>query len=474
MISMNVLSSLLKEYLSQKEETQREKDPDPWRPLLHLSPPTGFMNDPNGLCWFKGLWHVFFQYAPSSPEGGVKFWGHYTSPDLLHWTYWGAPLLPDQPFDCHGVYSGSALVVGEILHIFYSGNLFLDQHPPRAFSVVHVTSRDGFHFSQKEVVLPPSHYPEECSCQIRDPKVWFQDGQYKMVIGAQTRDGAGALLRYGSQDLDHWELEELVRPQPDFGYMWECPDIFTLEGEDFLSLSPQGIEAQEYQYSNIFQSVWTHMKDTPVFHYVEWDKGFDFYAPQTFLAPDGRRILYGWMGMDALAGYSNPTIAQGWQHALTLPRVITLREGQLYQFPVQELRQLRKSETHFRATAQVTLPCELQLECGGKESFTFHLGQGLHFSYYSEKQEARVFFTDNWGCGRTIRKAKISAIYSCQIWLDVSSAEIFLNQGETVFTTRFYPHSQELTFSLENGIGNSFTVWELSPITVERRRLDAQ
>lgn len=471
---MNVLSSLLKDYLSKKEEAQFQAVPDPWRPELHLSPPTGFMNDPNGLCWFKGLWHVFFQYAPSSPEGGLKFWGHYTSPDLLHWTYWGAPLSPDQPFDCHGVYSGSALVAGEILHIFYSGNLFLDHQPSRAFSVIHVTSRDGFRFSPKEVVLAPSQYPKECSCQIRDPKVWAQDGQYKMVIGAQSCTGAGALLRYHSQDLDHWELEDLVRPQPDFGYMWECPDIFTLEGEEFLSFSPQGIEAQEYQYQNIFQSVWAPMKDVPHFRYTEWDKGFDFYAPQTFLAPDGRRILYGWMGIDALAGYSNPTIASGWQHALTLPRVIMLRNGQLCQFPVQELRQLRKQEFHFRDTALVTLPCELQIDCGGEDSFTLHLGQGMHFSFHSEKQEARLFFTDSCGCGRTLRKAKIPSIYSCQIWLDVSSAEIFLNQGEMVFTTRFYSQARELSLSLENGIGNSFTVWELSPITMERRRLDAQ
>ena len=99
---MNVLTTVLQQYLSSCEKTQEAHENDKWRLRLHLMPPTGFMNDPNGLCWFKGLWHVFFQYAPSSPEGGLKYWGHYTSQDMLHWTYWGTPLIPDQPFDCHG------------------------------------------------------------------------------------------------------------------------------------------------------------------------------------------------------------------------------------------------------------------------------------------------------------------------------------------------------------------------------------
>ena len=168
---MNVLTTVLQQYLSSCEKTQEAHENDKWRLRLHLMPPTGFMNDPNGLCWFKGLWHVFFQYAPSSPEGGLKYWGHYTSPDMLHWTYWGTPLIPDQPFDCHGEYSGSAIVKDDVLHVFCSGNLFLQGNPPRAFSVIHVTSKDGFHFSEKEVVISSEDYPQACSCQIRDPKV---------------------------------------------------------------------------------------------------------------------------------------------------------------------------------------------------------------------------------------------------------------------------------------------------------------
>ena len=87
----------------------------------HLMPPVGWLNDPNGLCWYKGKYHVFFQYAPFDVEGGLKFWGHYTSVDLVDWKYEGTALYPDSPYDCHGVYSGSALVEDEVKsHIIVS------------------------------------------------------------------------------------------------------------------------------------------------------------------------------------------------------------------------------------------------------------------------------------------------------------------------------------------------------------------
>ena len=83
---------------------------DRFRQKLHLMPPTGWLNDPNGLCQFKGIYHAFFQYSPFNATGGLKMWGHYTSRDMIEWKYEGVSLYPDQPFDCHGVYSGSAFI----------------------------------------------------------------------------------------------------------------------------------------------------------------------------------------------------------------------------------------------------------------------------------------------------------------------------------------------------------------------------
>lgn len=83
----------------------------------HLMPPTGWLNDPNGLCWYKGRYHVFFQYSPFESNGGLKFWGHYSSEDMISWRYEGVPLLPDSIYDCHGVYSGSAIAEKDKLHL---------------------------------------------------------------------------------------------------------------------------------------------------------------------------------------------------------------------------------------------------------------------------------------------------------------------------------------------------------------------
>lgn len=92
---------------------------------FHIMPPAGWLNDPNGLCQAGGVFHAYFQYAPFDVEGGVKVWGHATSRDLMTWDYVGAPLLPDEPFDCHGVYSGSALAEDGRIRVLYTGNVKL-------------------------------------------------------------------------------------------------------------------------------------------------------------------------------------------------------------------------------------------------------------------------------------------------------------------------------------------------------------
>ena len=99
---------------------------DEWRNKFHLMAPIGWINDPNGLCYFKGLYHVFYQYSPLDAKGGLKFWGHYTSEDLLDWKYEGTALYPDSSYDCHGVYSGSSLIDQDKMHLFFTGNVKID------------------------------------------------------------------------------------------------------------------------------------------------------------------------------------------------------------------------------------------------------------------------------------------------------------------------------------------------------------
>ena len=200
-----------------------------------------------------------------------------------------------------------------------------------------------------EVAIHCSEYPEKYTCYIRDPKVWKDEKGYHMVLGGRQKGDHGAVLFYRSQDLKNWEFDRELTTEDAFGYMWECPDFFELSGEKILSVSPQGLTTEEDRFQNIYQSGYFILQDGEVKaeSFREWDMGFDFYAPQTFEDAKGRRILIGWMGMpDADDDYTNPTASEEkWQHCLTVPREITVKNNMLYQWPVEEINTLRGDHT---------------------------------------------------------------------------------------------------------------------------------
>lgn len=172
---------------------------DEWRNKFHLMAPIGWINDPNGLCYFKGLYHVFYQYSPLDAKGGLKFWGHYTSPDMVNWTEHEVALFPDIASDVDGVYSGSALVHNDEMYLFYTGNVkHKGDHDyiltGREQNVIMVKSTDGFNFSEKQVLLTNEDYPKNMGLHVRDPKVWEEDGVFYMVLGARSIDDKGYVL----------------------------------------------------------------------------------------------------------------------------------------------------------------------------------------------------------------------------------------------------------------------------------------
>ena len=433
----------------------------------HLMPPVGWLNDPNGLCWYKGKYHVFFQYAPFDVEGGLKFWGHYTSEDMIDWKYEGTALYPDSSYDCHGVYSGSALVDDGKLHLFFTGNVKIDGdydyiNEGRETSTLHVESEDGIHFSNKEEVISFSEYPEEFPCHIRDPKVWKENGKYFMVLGGRLKGDKGAVLVYESGDLKEWKLLRTITTPEVFGYMWECPDYFELDGEKILSVSPQGLTREEFRFQNIYQSGYFILKEdgsVDVKDFREWDMGFDFYAPQTFTDVQGRRILIGWMGMpDADEEYVNKTIEEGWQHCLTVPRELKLKDGKILQYPVKELENLRKEKTVLNdensaveLRVEVNEGFDLVLEEIALTGSSFQISMGGQMLFRYENGTAEIGFPGVTGAGRKVRKAQINELRNIRFLVDTSAAEIYLNDGETVFSTRYYPDREDLLLKIQGG-----------------------
>lgn len=438
-----------------------------WRQRLHLEPLKGWLNDPNGLCFFGGKYHVFFQYSPEKADGSEKkCWGHYESPDLLKWDYVGISIRPDIPEDRDGVYSGSAIIADGKMELFYTGNVKENGvhdyiRSGRGANVIRISSADGRNFSPKKVLLRNSDYPEYCSCHVRDPKLWEDNGKYYMILGARTLSDEGCVLIYESENQDEWQFVKKLSV-PDFGYMWECPDMFDIDGGQFLSISPQGLEHFDTKYQNIFSSGYFHVENDMLNNFEEWDHGFDFYAPQTFEAPDGRRILIGWFGIGD-SEYTNPTVPLGWQHCLTLPRELTVDgNGDILQNPIRELISLRGEKLRISdgESIKAYLPFELCGKTLGEFEITFDKAVKLQY----DGKIFRLEFTDKTvGRGRTARNAEIPNCKDIRIIADMSSLEIYLNGGRKVISTRFYPENDFITLSLR---GISADIYKLKGMEV--------
>ncbi len=424
---------------------------DTWRQSIHLEPPTGWMNDPNGLCYANGKYHVFFQYTPEAADGtGLRRWGHYeSSDDGKSWEFTGTFLSPDIPEDRTGVFSGSAVVLDGVIHIFYTGNVELEGDydyvtSGREANLIHVISTDGRKAGPKSVILRNRDYPNWCSYHVRDPKVWIDDGIWKMVLGARTLDDKGCVLFYEAVDPGHWQFVKSMSVE-DFGYMWECPDLFTVEGSVFLGVSPQGLKHEDYRFQNAFSSGYFRVNGNSLCDFEEFDYGFDFYAPQTFAGKNGDRILMGWMGIGD-SSYTNPTVALGRQHCLTLPRKLSLApDGSIRQEPVIHPELFGKTECIGAGQTKVSsLPCDITIPSVSGE-FLFKI-EDVQIRY-----DGSVLVLDlesaASGYGRKVRKVKTGPISDIRVICDRSSIEVFAGQGRYVMSTRFYPEEKEVGIS---------------------------
>lgn len=455
---MNALQRDLKKLVPLVESLGKaDVEADPYRQQFHLQPPVGWLNDPNGLCVYGGQYHAFFQYGPFDVTGGVKHWGHAVSKDLLHWEPLPVMLYPDEPFDCHGVYSGSALIEGTEMYLYYTGNV---KHPGdfdyikqgRGHNVCLSVSHDGKTVASKQCLLYNKDYPAGLTCHVRDPKVFAYEGKYYMVLGARTLEDKGEVLVLESTDKLHWNhINTLTTPEP-FGYMWECPDLFCLDGQWYLAVSPQGIQCQNIYGCGYFAVYGDWRAHCTLGEFHEMDAGFDYYAPQSFVDENGRRIQIGWMGMPD-ADYGNaPTVAHGWQHCLTVPRLLTKGPGgTLLQTPVPELDARRSAAALTLRNGEVASlsPC-FDLTAAPAGDFALTVARGVELVYTEQDSTCVLQFTDPaQASGRTQRRTKLSApCRSVRVVGDRSSLEIFLNDGAAVFSTRYYPAAGDVAVKI--------------------------
>lgn len=442
-----------------------------WYPRFHIAPPVGWCNDPNGFCYYQGTWHFFYQFYPYEPKWGPMHWGHVTSKDLVHWQHEKTALCPDKPYDVDGCFTGSGIEKDGRLYLLYTGHVNLLKkpgQPDRIESQCLAVSEDGINFAKLEqnpVIALPENVSKAEDHHFRDPKVWEHEGTYYTVVGAQTEEETGQVLLFKSRDLVQWDFVNVMsRARGNEGFMWECPNFAEFDGHEALIMSPQGVKPEGYRFMNLHQSVamlGAMDYESGRFYRDEFqllDHGFDFYAPQVAQAPDGRCLMFGWLAMWESA---MPEQADNWACQMTVPRELHYREGRVVSTPAAELESLRQE-------AYVENACAFSEECSferwnlpaGELCADFDLtsaeGLAVHFcdgasiavSLLIEKASGSVRLTRKSPMsGRSEERrgqlADGTKHISLRVFKDNSSLEFFINDGDLVFSTRYYPQMED-------------------------------
>ncbi len=444
------------------------------RPLFHLCTRTGWMNDPNGFSWYQGKYHLFYQYYPYSTRWGLMHWGHAVSTDLLHWTYCPAALAPDQVYDKDGCFSGSAVTLPDGRQLLMYTGVSCDQKAFGERTEIQtqcLAVGDGVNYEKYEgnPVINGDDLPEGASRNdFRDPRIRVrEDGTYDAYIGSRPEDGSGQILLYRSTDGFRWHFEKILAANRGrFGKMWECPDFFPLDGKWVLLVSPQDMLPVDYEYHNGNGSLCLigSCDETQIDFREEAnqaiDYGIDFYAAQTVEAPDGRRIMIGWMqNWDTVAPHA---ARMKWYGQMTLPRELSVRNGRLYQWPIRELEDLRGDKAEhvlddftgsisFPDVKGRTIDLQVEIEPAHRDrmyhKFTLRLAKDEQFyttlSFHPSENILKIDRKFS-GSRRAIihqRRSKINTEngrLDLRIILDRYSIEVFVNGGEYVLTMVIY------------------------------------
>lgn len=452
-----------------------------YRPRFHACVPVGWANDPNGLIFFGGEAHLFCQYNPYHPYWESMHWGHFVSRDLIRWEFLPVALAPDQNYDCGGCFSGTALEHEGKLFLMYTGVAKNVQQQCLA------VSKDGVTFEKaaSNPVIPASLLPEGClGRDFRDPKVFEREGIFYCITG--VRDGkTGDLLLFRSPDLLEWSfVGRLLSPEEDgmiVDGVCECPDYFEADGKELLLFCAMNYPEREGRFQNVHSSLYmTGHLDLSSGRFVpktcgELDGGFDFYAPQTMRLPDGRRVLIAWKQM---WGRTIPTAEDGWAGSFTLPRELRVIDGMLYETPVKEIEHYRCGEVFYHdiplcgrrislaGIEGTVLELEAVFSLGSAKRAGVVLFQGENHEtlMFYDAEAGRVVFdrsqsgADQRGSEKesNVRVLPLpleNGIVSFRIFLDVSSAEVFLNGGKGVMTGNIYADEGDrgISFFSEGG-----------------------
>ncbi len=414
---------------------------------LHLKAPDNWVNDPNGFIYYKGYYHLFYQYFPYGPRWGTMHWGHAVSRDLVTWEHRDLALYPTMREDQNGCFSGSAVEKDGKLYLIYTGVRYEVVNPEDPHTCLDdqfesaqlmISSEDGFHFDNengKKVIIPPITDPAIGDrTHTRDPKVWKSGDHWYHVLGSTVGEKYGEVLFYRSDDLHTWTYVDKAFKGPEYGWMWECPDYFETKGGKVLILSAMGFLKNGEKEKN--QSICFHVEfdqsscrmeipDT----YQFLDCGLDLYAPQTTLDAEGRRILSAWVRMPKVTD-------EGWIGMFCTPRVVEVRDGHIF-FPMHP---------NVRAAYSQEIPAGSQrAKDGYLVSLDLEDGEELDVGGFVIRPEAARICTDRSAVfpsfpGAHLRSETPALKGGCHldVVVDKDLVEVFVNEGECVISNAVY------------------------------------
>ncbi len=446
-----------------------------YRPQIHFSPQQHWINDPNGMVFYNGVYHLFFQYYPDSTIWGPMHWGHATSKDLIHWKQQPIALYPDS---LGYIFSGSAVVDKNNT----SGLGATGQVPIVAIFTSHNAAREKLHVNDYEnqsiaysldngvkwtkydanpVLKNPG------ITDFRDPKVMWYGPQKKWIMTLATKD---RVTFFSSKDLKNWKKEsEFGKDSGAHGGVWECPDLFSSEDNGksvwvlIVNINPGGPNlGSGTQY---FIGSFDGHKFTTTQKQTKWlDYGPDDYAGITWSNTGNRKIFLGWMS-NWLYANQVPTIK--WRNAMTIPRELKIQhvgdDILVASQPVKELAEIKEGpaiaenivvneKVDFTPKIkELKIPCRIDLTINGLKDFYIELsnyiGEQLVIGYDKKNNQ---YFIDRTQSGKTGFQKDFSERHTAprfaknekmnlSLIMDESSIELFADDGLSVMTEIFFP-----------------------------------
>lgn len=424
--------------------------------FLNLKAPDNWINDPNGFIYYKGKYHLFYQYFPYAPMWGTMHWGHAVSEDLLTWKHLEPAIFPTKAYDQNGIFSGSAIEKDNKLYLYYSAvryiaaneeNIHVPIEGQLEISQAVLISEDGEHFdnwNQKKLLIP-AHLDEEITnvLESRDPKVWEENGKYYMVLGSTDSYKEGKALFFQSSDAVTWSYMNQYKGKR-LGPLLECPDLFSMNGQyvflgSVIDVIQDGKENGNQTICTLaqFDSRQCELKLEEKSYYVDY--GLDFYASQTNLDAEGRRVMIGWMRMP------QPIMEDGekpWIGMMSMPRVVEIKNRHIYFRP------------HPNVKTAFTKKIKNIKEAGGRPyRISVKLPEGARLNiggYQIECKDTRIFVNrENVFCEKSNYRMQsatpeIKDGDELDIYVNQHIIEVYINDGEYVISNVVYQLREDL------------------------------